>query len=160
MIVVAIIGILAAIAIPNFLKFQLKAKTSEGKTNLAAIRTAEESYRAEFGVYVAAPVEPAAVSAGIKKAFVVSDEYALLGWQPEGNVYFNYAVGIDALKTSFTATAAADLDGNVADQVWGYKKGDAAPNAVNNASTECAAAGLQIAEQVVPCNELYGQSIF
>jgi prepilin-type N-terminal cleavage/methylation domain-containing protein len=39
MIVVAIIGILAAIAIPNFLRFQLKAKTSEGKTNIAAIRT-------------------------------------------------------------------------------------------------------------------------
>ena len=44
MIVVAIIGILAAIAIPNFLRFQLKAKTSEGKTNIAAIRTAEQSY--------------------------------------------------------------------------------------------------------------------
>jgi type IV pilus assembly protein PilA len=44
MIVVAIIGILAAIAIPNFLRFQLKAKSSEGKTNLAAIRTAEQSY--------------------------------------------------------------------------------------------------------------------
>ena len=41
MIVVAIIGILAAIAIPNFLRFQLKSKTSEGKVNLAAIRTAE-----------------------------------------------------------------------------------------------------------------------
>ena len=37
MIVVAIIGILAAIAIPNFLRFQLKAKSSEAKTNLAAI---------------------------------------------------------------------------------------------------------------------------
>ena len=54
MIVVAIIGILAAIAIPNFLRFQLKAKSSEGKTNLAAIRTAEESYFAEYGVYVSA----------------------------------------------------------------------------------------------------------
>jgi prepilin-type N-terminal cleavage/methylation domain-containing protein len=49
MIVVAIIGILAAIAIPNFLRFQLKSKSSEGKVNIAAIRTAEESYLAEFG---------------------------------------------------------------------------------------------------------------
>ncbi|MEN8160249.1 MAG: prepilin-type N-terminal cleavage/methylation domain-containing protein, partial [Myxococcota bacterium] len=36
MIVVAIIGILAAIAIPNFLQFQLRSKTGEAKTNLAA----------------------------------------------------------------------------------------------------------------------------
>ena len=59
MIVVAIIGILAAIAIPNFLRFQLKAKSSEGKTNLAAIRTSEESYYSEFGVYVSALATPA-----------------------------------------------------------------------------------------------------
>lgn len=39
MIVVAIIGILAALAIPNFLQYQLKAKTSEAKTNLSAIKT-------------------------------------------------------------------------------------------------------------------------
>jgi prepilin-type N-terminal cleavage/methylation domain-containing protein len=36
MIVVAIIGLLAAIAIPSFLSYQLKAKTSEAKTSLAA----------------------------------------------------------------------------------------------------------------------------
>ena len=58
MIVVAIIGILAAIAIPNFLRFQLKAKSSEGKVNLAAIRTAEESYLAEYGTYVTAAATP------------------------------------------------------------------------------------------------------
>ena len=52
MIVVAIIGILAAIAIPNFLQFQLRSKTGEAKTNLAAMRTAEEGYFAEYGVYV------------------------------------------------------------------------------------------------------------
>ena len=52
MIVVAIIGILAAIAIPNFLRFQLRSKTGEAKTNLAAMRTAEEGYFAEYGVYV------------------------------------------------------------------------------------------------------------
>ena len=64
MIVVAIIGILAAIAIPNFLQFQLRSKTGEAKTNLAAIRTAEEGYFAEFSNYVAAAETPGrAVSA-------------------------------------------------------------------------------------------------
>ena len=52
MIVVAIIAILAAIAIPQYKKFQLKAKAAEGKTNLEAIRVAEESYAAEFDKYV------------------------------------------------------------------------------------------------------------
>jgi len=51
MIVVAIIGILAAIAIPNFLKFQAKSKQSEAKTNLKAVLTAETSYFGEFNQY-------------------------------------------------------------------------------------------------------------
>jgi type IV pilus assembly protein PilA len=51
MIVVAIIGILAAIAIPNFLKFQAKSKQSEAKTNLKAIYTAETGYFGENNAY-------------------------------------------------------------------------------------------------------------
>ena len=70
MIVVAIIGILAAIAIPNFIRFQLKAKTSEGKVNVAAIRTAEEAFFSEFGTYVAASASPAANGKTKKVQFV------------------------------------------------------------------------------------------
>ena len=51
MIVVAIIGILAAIAIPNFMKFQCKSKRSEAKTNLAGIYTAETAYFAEKSIF-------------------------------------------------------------------------------------------------------------
>lgn len=56
MIVVAIIGILAAIAIPNFVKFQCRSKQSEAKGNLKALYTAEEAYRAEGDTYVDIPV--------------------------------------------------------------------------------------------------------
>src|SRR5438093_2141255 len=47
MIVVAIIGILAAIAIPNFIKFQARSKQSEAKTNLKALFTAQKAYFGE-----------------------------------------------------------------------------------------------------------------
>lgn len=48
MIVVAIIGLLSAIAIPNFQKFQARSRTTEAKLQLAGIYTAEASF---FGTY-------------------------------------------------------------------------------------------------------------
>ncbi len=51
MIVVAIIGILAAIAIPNFVKFQARSKQGEVKSNLKALFTAEKSYFQEKDNY-------------------------------------------------------------------------------------------------------------
>src|SRR5258708_36823907 len=51
MIGVAIIGILAAIAIPNFLRFQAKSKQSEAKITLSGIYTAETAYFAENNTY-------------------------------------------------------------------------------------------------------------
>jgi type IV pilus assembly protein PilA len=65
MIVVAIIGILAAIAIPNFLQYQLKSRQSEAKTNLQAIKTSEVSFQAERGCYIGAAVEVLQVPAAV-----------------------------------------------------------------------------------------------
>jgi type IV pilus assembly protein PilA len=52
MIVVAIIGLLAAVAIPNFMKFQARSKQGEAKANLRTWFTAQRSYLQEKGVYV------------------------------------------------------------------------------------------------------------
>lgn len=51
MIVVAIIGLLAAIAFPNFLNYQCKARQSEAKYSLGIILTSQESYLAEYDMY-------------------------------------------------------------------------------------------------------------
>ena len=70
MIVVAIIGILAAIAIPDFLKFQAKARQSEAKTNLASITTAQIAYFAEDNRW------------GI--------DFDAIGWSPTGKTKYGY----------------------------------------------------------------------
>jgi type IV pilus assembly protein PilA len=51
MIVVAIIGILAAIAIPNFIRFQARSKQGEAKANLKSMFTAERSFYQEKDRY-------------------------------------------------------------------------------------------------------------
>jgi type IV pilus assembly protein PilA len=54
MIVVAIIGLLAALAIPNFIKFQAKSRQSEAKTNLKALYTAQKAYYGDKQAYCTA----------------------------------------------------------------------------------------------------------
>ncbi len=51
MVVVAIIGILSAVAIPNFKKYQAKAKTSEAKVQLASAYTAQQAFYGDYGMY-------------------------------------------------------------------------------------------------------------
>jgi type IV pilus assembly protein PilA len=166
MIVVAIIGILAAIAIPNFLKFQLKAKTSEGKTNLAAIRTASESVFAEYGEYVSAAQSPMTAPSNQKQVWadtgMGSHSFQGMGWTPEGDVYFTYGVGRNPTGTAFWAEADGDIDGDLMLQAWGYRKvvSGAAPTApTGNHATDCAFSGLAD-EEVGPCDPTFGRSVF
>jgi len=172
MIVVAIIGILAAIAIPNFLRFQLKARSSEAKVNIAAIRTAEVAYNSEFGTYVAAAATPAAVPQS-KIAFApVTAGFNTLGWAPEGNVYFQYTVTDNAAapapSTAYTVTAQGDIDADGTSQSWGYVKDLPAAGSLGLAGPGCAAAGIynaqtqanDILDTVGPCDATSGQSVF
>ncbi len=97
MIVVAIIGILAAIAIPNFLKFQLKARTSEGKTNIGTIRTVNEAFRAEWDWYAQTAAYPAAVAPTAARNVwkvppATAGAFDLIGFEPAGDVYFVYGI--------------------------------------------------------------------
>jgi type IV pilus assembly protein PilA len=171
MIVVAIIGILAAIAIPNFIRFQLKAKSSEGKVNLAAIRTAEEGYMAEYGTYVAAAVSPAAIPGSTKASFVngagAGAGFDQLGWSPEGKVYFQYGVVIDTTNAAFAASAAANIDSAGDNQGWAYIKTGNVETPLNGG---CVATGTwdgtlatpaaTLTDTVGPCDGGSGQSVF
>jgi type IV pilus assembly protein PilA len=73
MIVVAIIAILAALAIPNFLSFVVKTRRTEVKTNLEAIYKAQSSYYAEKDLY--------------------SNSFVEIRWVPVGVVNYTYTVG-------------------------------------------------------------------
>jgi len=126
MIVVAIIGILSAIAIPAFLRFQLRAKVTEATVNLQAIAKAEESYFAEFGTYVSAPVPAPAALPGVSKLpWPGSAGFDVIGWEPEGAVYFQYLVSADnpvggSALLRYTAEATADLDADTIQSFFAY----------------------------------------
>lgn len=75
MIVVAIIGILAAIAIPNFIKFQARSKQSEAKTNLKGIWSAQKAWFGEKDTF---------------------DNWVVIGWKAErGNRYRYFSADPD-----------------------------------------------------------------
>lgn len=148
MIVVAIIGILAAIAIPNFVRFQLRSKAGEGKLNLVAIRSAEGGYFGEFGTYIAMAAEPlttggvtapAGTLIGSAKRdwlpcpaviTMASPGHCIMGYFPEGPTYYDYAVATAVangaiapgnVNVEYFADAASDIDGDLNNNFWGLQ---------------------------------------
>jgi type IV pilus assembly protein PilA len=142
MIVVAIIGILAAIAIPNFLRYQLRSKFAELKTNVEAIHKSEESLRqservlctgAASSQFVGFTQIPAAAPSAARAVWVAGDLTAAsaLDWAVQGGTYGAYAAltaapppataglatcaGTQRLTTlgqALTIAATSDIDGD------------------------------------------------
>ena len=116
MIVVAIIGILAAIAIPNFISMQYKAKRGELPTNVKAIKTSEIQYESAYSAFVNCAEYPSGVSKTTRPWVVASSGgFETLNWMPDGDVRGSYAVttsGGSGQKSDFTIVAISDVDGD------------------------------------------------
>lgn len=93
MIVVAIIGALAIIAVPSYSRYVAKAKRAEAYMHLSSIYAAQKSYWAEHGNY--------------------ASSLSQVGWQSdnENKMHYTYAVA-QAGKDHFRATATGDIDGD------------------------------------------------
>ena len=119
MIVVAIIGILAAVAIPKFLEYMNKSKASEAEVNLSAIEQAASAYYQEHAEYPqedsgVTPAQACCLQAGKKCAAVAGDwngnaAWDKLGFAVDKSFRFNYHYIPDGAN-KFTALAIGDLD--------------------------------------------------
>lgn len=136
MITAALIGALAAIAIPSFLTYQLRTKRSEAFTNVSAIGKTQLVYQSANGGFWLAASMPGPVPTTTKRVWTAAAETAFggLGWTPEGNVYFDYdsntnvAGGCGCVGDCFTATAYGELDGDAAVSAVLYAHPDSAGN--------------------------------
>lgn len=123
---VMITGVLMAVAIPNFIRYQLRAKTSEAKAMLGAIRQAQMSYHSTEGGFIRVTPTPDAVPGTLKSPWPVRecnpgcssdspaacDSFECIGFQPDGNIYYAYACEVSSDRQNFTCAALGDLDGD------------------------------------------------
>lgn len=107
MVVVAIVGILSTIAVPNFMAMQLRAKRAELPTNVSAIKELEAAYKQEWGAYLNCSANPEQFppSAGLKPWIPATGttmytsgylKFKKLGFYVDGEVYGLYAAVIPA----------------------------------------------------------------
>ncbi len=137
MITCALVGTLAAIAIPNFMTYQARSRRSEGYTNVAGIARAYKAYHAEKGRFPDMVVETTALGSPeaslpdpTAHGFAAPNTqklpwdapteafFSIVGWRPEGSVFYSYDVesacggGLCNDQSCFTVTAHGDVDGN------------------------------------------------
>jgi type IV pilus assembly protein PilA len=90
MVVVAIIGILASIAVPQFQKFTYKARLTEAKAGLVSLYTAEKAFYVEWSQYDA--------------------RFGAIGYKPEGKYSFN--IGFPAALAAGSSVSLNFQNGN------------------------------------------------
>lgn len=108
MIVVVIIGILAALAIPRFMRSTTKSKQSEAKQLLKQVYTMQRAYRQEFNTYACN---------GVTADSTTPAALAVIGVDIMTNARYSYAITATALAFTATATATG-LDDDATNDIW------------------------------------------
>ena len=95
MVVVAIVAILTAVAIPHYREFTTKAKRAEAYTNLDAIRVQEEAYAGEKGYYLTCKWNPKNYTPSYSGTNEWDEEsnFEAMGYRIQGRHYYRYGVG-------------------------------------------------------------------
>jgi len=105
MIVVVIVGILAAVAIPAYNDYVTRSRRSDAFTALETVRAAQEMFRAETGAYRNAADFDAGLLAGCNPNMA-------------GNNYTISVVAAAGPPPTFTVTATATAGGKQADDKY------------------------------------------
>ena len=113
-------GLFAAIAIPNFISMQYRAKRSEVPSNVDGIRTAQLAHHSAFGTYVSCSSEAAAQATLRKSGGKVQHPFNEagdpcwdeLGWAPLGEPRGAYWVEVTEGGASFKVGGICDVDGD------------------------------------------------
>jgi prepilin-type N-terminal cleavage/methylation domain-containing protein len=122
MIVVGIVGILAAIAVPAFSQAQLQAKRAEIPANLDGIVLAELAYDAAYDRFVdQGGCVPDCSIGKTARAWPTTSAYETIGFRPDGNVrgyYYSpyYPGGGD--ESGVDTVGRSDVDGNDIDTYY------------------------------------------
>lgn len=126
MVVVGIIGILAAIAIPNFMVFVSKAKQAEAKVNLGAIYKCELAYFSATNTFAGEDAANARnafmlinfipVAGRNRYAYLIGDSSLIPSRFPLDTSLL--PAGIASTSAGFTAIAAGNVDGDPDLDIW------------------------------------------
>ncbi len=132
MIVVAIIGILATIAIPKFMTYQAKAKQTEAKNNLVAIHTSEIAYFAENNGYIDDFNALGFAVSGSSQRYYYEIGQSSVGSLPPGCT----ASTLDRVSANeFVAVAIGNIDGDSTCDVWTINQEKVLTNVTNDVSS-------------------------
>ncbi len=119
MIVVVIIGILAALAIPRFMQATTRSKQSECKQLLKQIYTMERTFRQSTGAYGDNGVTAAAGSS-----------FPGIGVEIMASSVYSYTIA--AAANTFLCTATANLDDDAAVDTWTINQAGNLVNTIND----------------------------